>query len=67
MDDNNPVILTWLAICMGIVSVFVGIGVMTWIDGVADLSIPPYILSAIGAAIGVAVWMVWNFRGGKAK
>ncbi len=67
MDDNNPVILTWLAICMGIVSVFVGIGLMTWIDGVAELSIPPYILSAIGAAIGVAAWMVWNFRGGKAK
>ncbi len=66
MDDNNPVILTWLAICMGIVSVFVGIGFITWIDGVAELSIPPYILSAIGAAIGVAAWMVWNFRG-KAK
>jgi len=51
---------------MGIISVFVGIGLLTWINGFVDLSIPPYIISAVGAAIGVAAWMVWNFRG-KAK
>jgi hypothetical protein len=66
MADNNPVILSWLVICMGIISVFVGIGLLTWINGFVDLSIPPYIISAVGAAIGVAAWMVWNFRG-KAK
>ncbi len=62
MSDNQPVVLTWLAICMGIISVIVGIVFMTWIDSFAGLSLPPYITSAIGTAIGVAVWMVWNMR-----
>lgn len=67
MADNSPVVLTWLTICMGVISVMVGIGLLTLIDDLAGLSIPSYIVSAIGAAIGVAAWMVWNFRGGKAK
>ena len=65
MSDKEPVILTWLAICMGMISVFIGIVVLSWINDVAELSIPSYVVSAIGAAIGVGGWMVWNFRGQK--
>ena len=61
MSDNQPPVLTWMTISMGIVSVIVGIVFMTWINSFANLSLPPYIVSAIGTALGVGGWMLWNF------
>ena len=62
MADKEPIVLTWMTVSLGVVAVIVGIVGVTFIDNIAGLDIPPFILTPIGAAIGVAVWFAVVFR-----
>lgn len=62
MADKEPVVLGWMTISLGVIFVFAAIALVTFIDNAADLAIPPFILTPIGAAIGVAAWFALVFR-----
>ncbi len=62
MANKEPVVLTWMSISLGVIAVFAAIAIVTFIDNVAGLGIPPFVISPIGAAIGVAVWFAFVFR-----